>query len=296
MKKNNIFWIVMFCCFLIWGCKQITKSVDETFHPNDSLASKYNKEHNFGTNGEYTGTTKTTTRTTSTHQQETITVINGDTINMANLPEKAKLLFKDIEELKHKQVPANGKAIQNRVNEFLREMKLPHSEPKKDNSKKEATVPKKRFLAINELKQAETKLKQLPQYRDKEIMFFQTVYFYKDGTIRIMLQHPENPEYIDEYAYDNGKWSAPKPVQVIAQNLARRLFPLNKVDFENAVKVIQIYNEKASQVEGAKPSDGVYISVWDDRLRWFPGTINGTRERYDIEFNIDGSLKSFRKE
>ena len=284
-------------CLLCLGCKQITKSIDETFHPNDSLANKYNKEHNFGTNGEYTGTTTTTTSTTSTHYQEKITVINGDTIQLSELPQKAKLLFKDIEELKQKQIPANSKAIQDRVNEFLKEMKLHHIEPQNNDSKKETITPKKRLLTINELKQAETKLKQLPQYLNKEIMFFQTVYFYKDGTIRIMLQHPENPEYIDEYTYHNGKWSAPKACTGNrSRSVARRLFPLNKVDFENGVKVIQTYNEKASQVEGAKPSNDVYISVWDDRLRWFPTTINGTRERYDIQFNIDGSLKSFRKE
>jgi hypothetical protein len=60
--------------------------------------------------------------------------------------------------------------------------------------------------------------------------------------------------------------------------------------------VIQIYNEKAAEIEGAKPTTSVYISIWDNGMRWFPSSINGSRERYDLQFNQDGTLKSFRQE
>lgn len=68
------------------------------------------------------------------------------------------------------------------------------------------------------------------------------------------------------------------------------------MDFAAAQKVIQIYNEKAAEIEGAKPTTSVYISIWDNGMRWFPSTINGSCERYDLQFNNDGTLKSFRQE
>jgi hypothetical protein len=68
------------------------------------------------------------------------------------------------------------------------------------------------------------------------------------------------------------------------------------MSFADAHKVMQIYNDKAAQIEGAKPTTTAYISIWDDGMRWFPSTINGNRERYDLQFNNDGTLKSFRQE
>ncbi|SDG43673.1 hypothetical protein SAMN05421827_106216 [Pedobacter terrae] len=50
--------------------------------------------------------------------------------------------------------------------------------------------------------------------------------------------------------------------------------------FEDAWQVIKIYNEKVAQIEGAVPTNSVYISIWDNDMRWFPRSINGTRERF----------------
>lgn len=147
-----------------------------------------------------------------------------------------------------------------------------------------------------QLEKAEMRLRALPQYAGKNIQIYQSVHFDQDGRIRLTLQHPENPNYLDEYVYANGKWSAPEPVQAITRNITRRLMPLDKISFPCAFKVLNLYNEKAAQVEGAKPTAYVYVSIWDDRMRWFPGTINGTRERYSIEFNPDGTLKSYGQE
>ncbi|MGN7986619.1 hypothetical protein ACTJKC_04715 [Pedobacter sp. 22226] len=109
-----------------------------------------------------------------------------------------------------------------------------------------------------------------------------------------MLQHPVNPKYVDAYEYRDGKWSAPKPV--LASDITRRTFPLSGMHFKDAHKVIQLYNAKATQVEGAEPTSAAYITIWDKGMRWAPRTINGSRERYDIQFNNDGTLKSFRQE
>lgn len=141
---------------------------------------------------------------------------------------------------------------------------------------------------------AQEKLKQLPQYQGKEIFVYESVHFYQDGSINLALQQPANPAYADSYRYQYGEWSAPKAV--LARNIPRRIFPSSKIKFADALKVVSAYNEKAAQVEGAEPATTVYISIWDGGMRWFPGTITGSRERYNIQFNNDGSLKSFTEE
>jgi len=291
---NNTFCLVMMCFFLCLGCKQITKSVDETFHPNDSLVKKYDQEKGLRENGGYKGDTKTSTTTTLQQQQEKTILINGDTVNTPEMESKAKEMFHDIELLKQKQGPANSKEIQKRVNEFLKDMNLPQPGAKNSTAEKPAGKVRRGMLSASQLAQAEEKLRQLPQYRDREIVLYESVHFYEDGSIKLALQHPENPKYVDAYQYKDGYWSEPKPVQ--ARNIERRTFPLRKINFADAHKVMQIYNDKAAQVEGAKPTSTAYISIWDDNMRWFPSTINGSRERYDLQFNKDGTLKSFRQE
>ena len=258
------------------------------------MAKKYNKENRIGSEGEYTGTTKTTTTTSTQNHQEKFVVINGDTVKTPELQDKAKELFHDLELLKQKQTPAGSKEIQKRVNEFLKDMNLPQPEAKNSNTEKPVTKARKGMLSASQLAQAEEKLRQLPQYRDREIVVYESVHFYEDGSIKLALQHPENPKYVDAYQYKDGYWSEPKPVQ--ARNIERRTFPLSKINFADAHKIMQIYNDKAAQVEGAKPTTSAYISIWDDGMRWFPSTINGSRERYDIQFNNNGTLKSFRQE
>ncbi|WP_293305461.1 hypothetical protein [Pedobacter sp. UBA5917] len=295
MKNLKQFYslIILFSLFTL-SCKQITQSVDETFHPNDSLVKQYNKENHSGTNGEYTGTAKTSTITSVQRHQEKIIVINGDTINTPEMELKAKEMFHDIDLLKQQKSPETAKEIQKRVNQFLKEMKLPQGGLKNIDTEKPVIKAKKGLLSIPDLALAEEQLKRLPQYRNKEIMVYQSVHFYDNGSINLMLQHPVNPKYVDAYEYRDGAWSAPKPV--LARDIERRTFPLSGMHFEDARKVLKIYNEKAVQIEGAKPTTSVYISIWDENMRWFPAGINGTRERFDIQFNRDGSLKSFRQE
>lgn len=286
--------LIILLSLLSLGCRHITKSIDETFHPNDSLAKKYNKENHFGTNGEYTGTTKTITSTSVQHSQEKTIVINGDTINTPEMELKAKEMFHDIDLLKQQKSPATAKEIQKRVNQFLKEMKLPQGGLKNINTEKPEVKAKKGVLSIPDLTLAEAQLKKLPQYQNKEIMVYQSVHFYDNGSINLMLQHPVNPKYVDAYEYRDGAWSAPKPV--LARDIERRTFPLSGMHFEDARKVIKNYNIKATQVEGAEPTSDAYITIWDNNMRWNPRTINGSRERYDIQFNNDGTLKSFREE
>ncbi|EJL68291.1 hypothetical protein PMI13_03819 [Chryseobacterium populi] len=145
------------------------------------------------------------------------------------------------------------------------------------------------------LNRAEEALKKLPQYLGKEIFIYSSIHFYNEGKIRVMLQHPQNPEYIDNYVYENETWSDPEQLSV-KDNIRSRLISLQKISFTNVAKAASVYNEKIKQIEGAEPITGIYISVWDNNLRWSPASINGSRERYSIELNQNGTLKKFERE
>ncbi|MBW1654300.1 hypothetical protein [Flavobacterium quisquiliarum] len=154
------------------------------------------------------------------------------------------------------------------------------------------------FLSdVDGLKKAEEELRKLPQYNGKEIFIYSLVYFYDDGRINIKLQHPENPKYIDSYEYKDNRWSEPKPIQLsIRDNIQDQLISLNKIDFANAAKVSAVLNQKSEHIEGAKAPESIYISIRKNQIYWYPTNINGSRERYSIQFNDDGTLKSFEQD
>lgn len=144
---------------------------------------------------------------------------------------------------------------------------------------------------------AEAALKNLPQYAGKEIFIYLFLGFYDNGTINVMLQHPENPEYVDVYDYRDGKWSAPVPKQLsVEEDIQHGLISLNKVSFAAVAQVNKIYREKASGIDGVKPLTNIYITVVNNVIDWYPMNIEGSRERYAIRFNTDGTLKSFKQD
>jgi hypothetical protein len=243
MKALNFF-ITIFavCSFAFSGCKQITKSVKDTFKPkpNPPVVSK------------------------PAQVQQVI----DSTTNQAIMQMQQQLTaaLSKVHITAHRTRPV--------------------------------TVKSKDFLTnITELKKAEASLRNLPQYRGKEIFIYQSVHFYDDGSINIMLRHPENPDYVDRYEYQNGAWSKPKPEQLsVNVDIASRSISLNEVSFTSIANITRLYNEKSAQIEGAKPTTSAYMVVWDKVIRWYPGTINGSRERYSIQFNNDGTLKNFRQD
>jgi hypothetical protein len=229
MKKSIT---LIICCSFFLSCEQISKSINDTIKPNDTLV-------------------KTESETSKDSQSDVQTIIN--TVIETNIST-------------HTQQHTESKNIDLLTN-------------------------------ITELKKAEDALKKLPQYSGKEIFVYSILYFYNDGNINIMLQHPKNPKYIDTYDYKDGNWSEPKPVQLsVRDNIQSRLIPLNKISFINVAKVTEIYNKKAQEIEGAKPITSAYISISDNQMNWYPTNINGSRERYSIQFNDDGTLKTFRQD
>lgn len=229
--------ILLICCQLLLSCEQVTKTIDETFKPNDTLVKKEKKKEN-------------------------------------TIPETTVNTQIDVEQIIKTAIETHS------VGHI-------HTEGKDVN-----------FLTdTNDLEKAEESLRKLPQYAGKEIFIYSTLYFYNDGLINVMLQHPTNPKYVDIYDYKEGKWSEPKPLQLsVRDEVQKRLVSLNKIKFVNVAKVTATYNEKAKEIEGAKTLTSAYVSIWDNKMRWYPSSINGSRERYSIQFNDDGSLKAFKQE
>ncbi|MCV9926699.1 hypothetical protein OIU83_03515 [Flavobacterium sp. LS1R49] len=229
--------ILISCSSFFISCEQISKSINDTLNPNDTLANSQTKEPK--------------NETPENTQPDIQTIINT--------------------------------VIENHTTTHTQQ----HIESNSIN-----------FLTdISALQKAEDALKKLPQYAGKEIFVYSTLYFYDDGRINVMLQHPKIPKYADQYDYKDGKWSEPKPVQLsVRDDIQNRLVALNKTRFVNAARVTKIYNEKAKEIEGAKPTTSVYILIWDNQIRWYPTNINGSRERYSIQFNDDGTLKTFKQD
>ncbi|MVT08001.1 hypothetical protein [Chitinophaga tropicalis] len=192
------------------------------------------------------------------------------------------------------QVP-DAVNIQQQVEEVLRTVVETHTSVHIDTH---TDGKSKQFLTdTTALKKAEAALRALPQYAGKEIYVYQTAHFYDDGHISLMLRHPENPRYVDNYQYRNGKWSEPQPEQLsVRDNIEDRLVPLDLVNFVHIAGITKLYNEKASEIEGAKQSTHTYMTVWRKQPSWYPNSISGSRERYSIEFNADGTLKSFTQQ
>ena len=169
---------------------------------------------------------------------------------------------------------------------------------KVETTKDEAQQSGNFLTDVTALQKAEAELKALPKFSGKEVNVFQNVHFYNDGRIMIELQDPDKPENIDHYEYANGKWGEPQPVQISGDgNMKDNTTPLNDIQFATVATVARNWNEKAAAVEGVEPLSMVYffLNVMSGERYWNANTINGTREKYHITFNMDGSVKEFEK-
>lgn len=150
------------------------------------------------------------------------------------------------------------------------------------------------------LQKAEDALKALPKFQGKTVHVFQDVHFYEDGRIMIELQDPDKPENIDHYEFKNGKWSEPQPVQISGDgDMKANTTPLSDIKFATVATIYKNWNEKAAGVEGAQsnPLTHVYFSLFvpNQSRKWHTSGVDGTREKYAIEYNMDGSIKEFKK-
>jgi hypothetical protein len=151
------------------------------------------------------------------------------------------------------------------------------------------------------LQAAEDALKALPQFGGKPVNIFQNIHFYGGERPRIVaeIQDPNNPDNIDHYEFEDGKWSEPQPVRISGGgNMKDNVFPLAEIKFADIAKITQVFNEKAKEVnaEGAE-LDHVYYSLFvpTGKTKWYTSNLSTDRAEYEFEFNKDGSLKSFKK-
>ncbi len=84
---RKLYSLVLLLSLFGLSCRQITKSVNETFHPNDSLVEKYNKDNSFRQNRADEGNTKSSS---IQRWQERTIAINSDTVNTAEMELKSK--------------------------------------------------------------------------------------------------------------------------------------------------------------------------------------------------------------
>lgn len=144
---------------------------------------------------------------------------------------------------------------------------------------------------------AEHALRELPAFAGKSIHLYRAIHFYEDGRINVTIQHPQNPQYIDEYNYRDGEWEEPKPVQMsVRDNISESLISLGDISFASAAAVYRSYSRQAEDVAGAKPLTHIYGIFGGNSITWYPQSINGSREKYFISFTPDGSLKDYHRE
>lgn len=166
----------------------------------------------------------------------------------------------------------------------------------------------KPFLAdAAALQKAEDTLNALPQFEGKPLSAFQNVNFY-DGEgstarIEVDIQDPNNEKNVDHYTYDadTGTWSEPQPVQISGDgDMSGNLTPLTDMKFADIANVvIPMWHEKAA-VESFEPNEAspslVTMALFvPNQDRFWQTSMENERSSYFLRVNLDGSLKSFKK-
>lgn len=146
---------------------------------------------------------------------------------------------------------------------------------------------------------AKEALMNLPKYKGKKVMVFQSVNIYDDGRIDIDVQDPENEDNIDNYYFDAGQWGEPTPVQISGGgDMSANVTPIEDVRFELIPDMVKIYEEKAGGIEGAeKRPTSMTFHLWvpNQSRYWSGGFIEGAREEYNLDFDLDGKVLEFEK-
>lgn len=164
-----------------------------------------------------------------------------------------------------------------------------------ETSKKDKSVD---FMADREaLQKAENLLCNRPELKGKEIKIYQTIHFYADYRILLNIQNPDNPDYVDSYSYDDGIWKGPEPVVLSkSDDVAGNIVNLNQIPFVNANNTYKELVAKLQEIGSKSSSVTVYATTYGNKITWYPRTLSNERSRYSIEFNEDGTLRSFEQD
>lgn len=150
---------------------------------------------------------------------------------------------------------------------------------------------------VSELRHAEELLRNLPKLKGRKVAVYQSIHFYDDYRILLRIQNPDTLKYVDEYYYRNGIWEGPSPLVLSKSvDVEKDLVSLDKIPFKNAAHVYQAMKEKMTEIGSRSTDYTVYVVTYNNKIRWYPRTISNTRERFSIEYNEDGTLRSFEQD
>ncbi|KAA0127339.1 hypothetical protein FY557_13230 [Chryseobacterium sp. SN22] len=160
-----------------------------------------------------------------------------------------------------------------------------------------STEPSVPFASVPEkLELAERQLRDLPRFRGNPVYIFEYIHFYPDGRIIVKIQTPENPDFVDEYTYEDGQWQKPEPVVLSKNdNVKARLVSLDEIPFKNANNVYKVLVEKDKEIGSKNENQVIFAGKRKNKIVWSPGTISNERSRYDIDYHENGTLKSFEQ-
>lgn len=139
-------------------------------------------------------------------------------------------------------------------------------------------------------------LKNRPELKGHDLKAMDDIYlmYHKETgmTGRIDVQKPGTTDQVVRYDYKDGKWSDPKPLELIGPGkLEENLGDLNSIDFNKVTDIYKVAEEKAKSIEGGKVEDVIW---YDYRINRgvFEATIkiNGTKERYALRFDAQGNF------
>lgn len=147
----------------------------------------------------------------------------------------------------------------------------------------------------DQLEEAEEKLRNLSQFKGKSIFIYKLIHFYEDGRIVVTLQNPENPKFIDEYTFKDSQWQFPKPIVLSKKdNVKNNLVNLEKLPFKNSNNVYKVLLKKRKEIGSTSKDYIIYAWIEENKINWYPISINNDRSVYNIEYYQDGTLKSFK--
>ncbi|MBT2564382.1 hypothetical protein J7E50_23480 [Pedobacter sp. ISL-68] len=116
---------------ILCGCKQVRNSIDNTFNPSEAAIKKQAQKPE-----QTNGSTVTTTRSNIQLQNHDV-IINGDAVNMIGMQEKAAALFKNIDAIQKNNKANPSAEMQEKVNEFLKDVNLQKIREKANRKKKD---------------------------------------------------------------------------------------------------------------------------------------------------------------
>jgi len=154
------------------------------------------------------------------------------------------------------------------------------------------------------LDRIQEELENLPQFRGKKLMLYQSLYFYdfQGGRITLNIQNPDTTENVDTYVYADGKWQEPTPVKIIGEiaNEVDFLMPLDELKFSTAKKINDIAGEKIKGIPGGHTNGFIYFNymrikrINRKEAGWYL-QIQGSRRDVRLDFDVEGNLKAAKK-